>query len=88
MAGTFGLHRDHFRTSLRAGRGLLHRLRDDDIELGSSECSACRLQMEQGGAKRSLHPIKLLGLAYGLSPRPRRRWKERLGPAGDAVPAD
>jgi Fe-S oxidoreductase len=77
MAGTFGLHRDHFRASLRAGRGLLNRLRDDDIELGASECSACRLQMEQMSEKKTLHPIKLLSLSYGLSPSLRRGWKER-----------
>jgi FAD/FMN-containing dehydrogenase/Fe-S oxidoreductase len=76
MAGTFGLHRDHFRTSLRAGRGLLNRLRDNDIELGATECSACRLQMEQGAPKRTLHPIKLLSLSYGLSPSLRRKLKD------------
>jgi Fe-S oxidoreductase len=76
MAGTFGLRSDHFRTSLRAGRGLLRRLRDNDIELGATECSACRMQMEQGSTKRTLHPIKLLSLSYGLSPALRQRLKE------------
>ena len=76
MAGMFGLARDHFRTSLRAGRGLLSRLRDGDIEIGATECSACRMQMEQGLAKRTLHPIKLLGLSYGLNPSLLRHFKE------------
>ncbi|GAC1463934.1 MAG: FAD-binding and (Fe-S)-binding domain-containing protein [Isosphaeraceae bacterium] len=76
MAGTYGLHRDHFRNSLRAGNGLLSRLRDPDIELGSTECSACRVQMEQSAPKRTLHPIKLLSLGYGLSPSLRRKLKE------------
>ena len=76
MAGTYGLTRDHFRTSLRAGRGLLSRLRDPDIELGATECGACRMQMEQGITKRTLHPMKLLSLSYGLSPSLRRVWKE------------
>ncbi|MCA1685745.1 MAG: 4Fe-4S dicluster domain-containing protein, partial [Planctomycetia bacterium] len=76
MAGTFGLHRDNFRTSLRAGRELLNRLRDTDIEVGSTECSACRLQMEQGAPKRTLHPVKLLSLSYGLSPSLRRTLKD------------
>jgi FAD/FMN-containing dehydrogenase/Fe-S oxidoreductase len=75
MAGTFGLHRDHFLTSLRAGRGLLSRLGDSDIEIGATECSACRLQMEQGSTKRTLHPIKLLSLGYGLNPALRRQFK-------------
>jgi FAD/FMN-containing dehydrogenase/Fe-S oxidoreductase len=68
MAGTFGLAADKFRTSLRAGRGLLRRLRDRDLQAGSTECSACRMQMEQGVRKRTLHPIKLLALGYGLNP--------------------
>ena len=76
MAGTFGLLRDNFRTSLRAGRGLLKRLGDDDIELGSTECSACRLQMEQGSTKRTLHPVKLLSLGYGISPSSRLNIKK------------
>jgi Fe-S oxidoreductase len=76
MAGTFGLHRDRFRTSLRAGRGLLRRLRDDDLELGATECSACRIQMEQSSTKRTLHPIKLLSLSYGLNPSLRRHFKD------------
>lgn len=76
MAGTFGLARDHFRTSLRAGRGLLSRLRDRDIEIGATECGACRIQMEQGAPKRTLHPIKLLSLSYGLNPSLLRQFKD------------
>jgi FAD/FMN-containing dehydrogenase/Fe-S oxidoreductase len=76
MAGTYGLTRDHFRTSLRAGRGLLNRLRVDDIEIGATECGACRMQMEQGVTKRTLHPIKLLSLGYGLNPSLLRHLKE------------
>ena len=76
MAGTFGLTRANFRTSLRAGRGLLSRLRDADIEVGATECGACRIQMEQGVTKRTLHPIKLLSLSYGLTPALRRQLKD------------
>ncbi len=76
MAGTFGMARDNFRTSLKAGRGLLKRLRDDDIEIGATECGACRMQMEQGVTKRTLHPIKLLGLSYGLNPSLLRHFRD------------
>jgi Fe-S oxidoreductase len=76
MGGTYGLARDRFWTSLRAGRGLLRRLRDDDIEIGATECGACRIQMEQGIAKRTLHPIKLLSLGYGLNPSLRQHFKD------------
>jgi FAD/FMN-containing dehydrogenase/Fe-S oxidoreductase len=76
MGGTYGLSRDRFWTSIRAGRGLLRRLRDGDIEIGATECGACRIQMEQGVAKRTLHPIKLLSLGYGLNPSLRRHFKD------------
>ena len=76
MAGTFGLRKDQFRTSLRAGRGLLNRMADNDIEIGATECSACRLQMEQGSPKRTLHPVKLLAMSYGLTPSRRLHFKD------------
>jgi Fe-S oxidoreductase len=76
MGGTYGLARARFWSSLRAGRGLLRRLRDDDIEIGATECGACRIQMEQGISKRTLHPIKLLSLGYGLSPHLRQHFKD------------
>jgi len=76
MGGTYGLARDRFRNSLRAGRGLTRRLRDDDIDIGSTECGACRIQMEQGSPKRTLHPMMLLSLAYGLNPLLRQHFKD------------
>jgi Fe-S oxidoreductase len=77
MGGTYGLGRSQFRASLRAGRGLLRRLRDDDIEIGSTECAACRIQMEQGQTKQTLHPVKLLGLGYGFNPSLRQHFKDQ-----------
>jgi Fe-S oxidoreductase len=74
MAGTFGLSRQHYRGSLRAGLGLVSAIRGGGIEAGATECSACRLQMEQGTAKPTVHPIKVLARAYGLLPG--------AGPAG------
>ena len=79
MAGTFGLARRSFRTSLRAGRGLMRRLREDDIEIGATECATCRMQMELGVAKRTLHPMKLLSLGYGLNPSLQGRFKAAKG---------
>jgi len=76
MAGTFGMAAGNFRTSLRAGRGLLNRLRDDEIELGATECGTCRMQMEQGVTKRTLHPVKLLSLSYGLNPSLLRHFRD------------
>lgn len=68
MAGTFGLKRENYRSSLRAGFGLISALREPAVQVGTTECSACKLQMEQGTTKPTLHPLKLLALAYGLKP--------------------
>ncbi len=68
MAGTFGLKREHYRTSLRIGWGVISRLWDPAIQAGATECSACKIQMEQATTKPTLHPIKLLAYAYGLLP--------------------
>jgi len=65
MAGTFGLSREHYRASLRAGLGLVSAMRGAGVEAGATECSACRLQMEQGTTKPTVHPLKLLAKAYG-----------------------
>ena len=69
MAGTFGLKRENYRTSLRAGWGLISALRQPAIQAGATECSACKIQMEQGNTKPTIHPIKVLALAYGLMPQ-------------------
>jgi Fe-S oxidoreductase len=68
MAGTFGMRRENYRASLRAGWGLITAMRDPEIQYGATECSTCKIQMEQGTAKPTMHPLKILALAYGLMP--------------------
>lgn len=68
MAGPFGLRQRNFRNSLRAGWGLITAMRDPVLQAGTTECSTCRMQMEQGTTKPTIHPLKLLALSYGLMP--------------------
>jgi Fe-S oxidoreductase len=68
MAGTYGLKRANYRNSLRAGWGLISAIRDAKIQVGATECSACKMQMEQATSKPTIHPLKILALAYGLMP--------------------
>jgi Fe-S oxidoreductase len=68
MAGTYGLNAKNLPTSLAAGRPMLDELSLPKYGHGSSECSACRLQMQEGTRKRVLHPVQYLALAYGLMP--------------------
>ena len=68
MAGTFGLKARNYELSLEAGRPMLEQLRRPQAMFGSTECSTCRLQMEEGSGKRTLHPAQYLAFAYGLLP--------------------
>jgi Fe-S oxidoreductase len=68
MAGAWGLTRDNFTSSIRIGWGLISRMRQADLVVGVTECSSCKIQMEQGSNTPTVHPLKLLALAYGLMP--------------------
>jgi len=78
MAGTFGLRAENYRTSLDAGRRMLNELQRPRVLFGSTECGPCRMQMEDGAGKRTLHPAQYLALAYGLLPAVARRLDEPL----------
>ncbi|MDR1383415.1 MAG: FAD-binding protein [Planctomycetaceae bacterium] len=68
MAGSFGILARTFRRSLRMGMPLFSALRAPSIMIGASECNLCKMQMEQGCNKCTLHPIILMAHAYGFLP--------------------
>jgi FAD/FMN-containing dehydrogenase/Fe-S oxidoreductase len=78
MAGTFGLRADNYATSLAAGRRMLNEVLRPRVLFGSTECGTCRMQMEDGAGKRTLHPAQYLALAYGLLPAVARRLDEPM----------
>jgi Fe-S oxidoreductase len=69
MAGTYGLQRKNFRTSLRIGWNLISSMKETAAQLGATECIACKLQMDQASSKPTVHPIALLAYAYGRMPQ-------------------
>jgi FAD/FMN-containing dehydrogenase/Fe-S oxidoreductase len=79
MAGTFGLKAENYELSLKAGQPMLTELMRPGVTYGSTECSTCRLQMEDASGKRTLHPVQYLALAYGLMPEIGRRLQEPIG---------
>jgi Fe-S oxidoreductase len=79
MAGAFGLNASNYETSLDAGRRMLDEVKRPAVQFGSTECSTCRMQMEDGGGKRTLHPVQYLALAYGLVPEIAVRLRKPLG---------
>lgn len=70
-AGVWGLSRRHFDSALAIGQPVFEAMAPHAI--AASECSACRLQIQQGTGKRAFHPIQLLALGYGLLPGLERR---------------
>jgi Fe-S oxidoreductase len=76
MAGTFGLKAKNYELSLEAGRPMLDELRRPSTLAGSTECSTCRMQMEEGSGKQTLHPAQYMALAYGLMPQIANRFKQ------------
>jgi FAD/FMN-containing dehydrogenase/Fe-S oxidoreductase len=78
MAGPYGLRDDNYQASLDAGRRMFVELARPLVLFGSTECGTCRMQMEHGSGKRTLHPAQYLALAYGLMPAVERRLAEPI----------
>lgn len=70
MAGTWGLQRKNYRNSLRIGWPMVSAVRRATNCSPTTECSACKLQMQHGGDYEAIHPLKLLAHAYGRLPCP------------------
>ena len=68
MAGTYGLARETFETSRQVGQELIDHMKITNVHAGATECSSCKMQMEQESSIPTIHPIKLLALSYGLMP--------------------
>jgi Fe-S oxidoreductase len=79
MAGTWGLKAENYATSMAAGAGMFAELNRPRVLFGSTECSACRIQMQEGSGKRTLHPAQYLAYAYGLLPELEPRFSRPLG---------
>ena len=68
MAGTFGLAAEHFEQSLQIGRPLIDEMKTTHVNAGVTDCSSCRMQMEQEASVPTIHPLKIMAFAYGLMP--------------------
>lgn len=72
MAGTWGMKRENYRRSARIGMPLFTELRRSEYQATASECTACRMQISHFSRKATIHPIKVLAMAYGLLPDDKR----------------
>ncbi len=79
MAGTWGLKAANHKLSLLAGAPVLAEVDRPGLLFGSTECSTCRMQLQDGTGKRTLHPVQYLAYAYGLLPEIEARLRQPLG---------
>ena len=79
MAGPWGLKAKNYAASLAAGGKMLAELDRPGVLYGSTECSTCRVQMQEGTGKRTLHPVQYLAYAYGLLPEIGAKLRRPLG---------
>ena len=65
----FGMITKNYAESMWIGKGLFKELKADrnGIEYGLTESSCCRMQMEHGTGKKTMHPIQILAAAYGYA---------------------
>lgn len=67
MGGTFGLKKKNFAQSMKIGNRLFSAIRESTLEGVLTDCSACKMQLEQRTVKPVVHPIKILAYVYGLT---------------------
>ena len=66
LAGTCGMQKKNFELSNEIGKELIDTIKGMDADYVVTECSACRMQIEQMTDKKVFHPIKVLAKAYRL----------------------
>jgi len=64
MGGTFGLKSKNYKLSMEIGTRLFDEINSSDVDQVVTGCGACGMQIYQGTAHGSMHPLKLLAMAY------------------------
>jgi len=65
MGGTYGLKANNYDLSMKIGKRLFDEVLAADVDQVVTGCGACGMQIFQGTARESCHPLKLLAKAYG-----------------------
>jgi Fe-S oxidoreductase len=66
--GTWGVKSEHFEMSMKIGRPVFNRMKEDEPDYVSSDCPIASRHILQGmkEEREKEHPISLLRIAYGL----------------------
>ena len=66
IAGTFGMQKKNYDLSMQIGKQLAEKIEKSNADVILTECSTCKMQIEQLTGKKVEHPIKVLADAFGL----------------------
>ena len=64
MAGTFGLKKQFYDMSMKAGGNLFEQIREAKIDSVVTTCGTCNMQIVQGTGQHVEHLAKILGDSY------------------------
>jgi glycerol-3-phosphate dehydrogenase subunit C len=67
VAGTYGLKQEKYDIAMKVGAGLFEQVRAAGSELTVCDSETCRWHIEQATGVPSVHPLEVLGRAYGLA---------------------
>ncbi len=65
LAGTFGMQKKNLELSAKIAEGLKKAIEQAPTGAVLTECSACKMQIEQISGRAVIHPVKILAEAYG-----------------------
>ncbi len=60
ISGSYGFKKEKYTISMQVGQGLFDTIKRAQVDLCSTECGTCRVQIEHGTSKQCLHPVSLL----------------------------
>ena len=65
----WGLAKKNYDESMWIGKNIFRDLADParHIQLGITESACCKMQLEHGSTKPTLHPVQIMALAYGFT---------------------
>ncbi len=64
MAGTAGFKRRYYESSMSIGGALFERINEVSAQVVATDCSGCKMQIEQTTNVEVLHPVVILDKAY------------------------
>jgi glycerol-3-phosphate dehydrogenase subunit C len=64
--GTWAMKKEYFELAQRVARGLHRGVKESGADVVATDCSLAGLQIRQGTARVTLHPIEVLAKAYGI----------------------